>query len=243
MRKIALLTGIACITAANASAIELNPYAGIRLSAVQMQNDAKVLSDYSFSGVTHHENEVASEKHKDTIFGARIAGGIGTDIIYGKLRGELELGWNSDSKDDNNFDFTIINSATHNFETKTSVYDAMLNFYYDLNTGTKFSPFIGAGLGYAHLKVKTTTTGEFKGNVLNLEASDTANNFAWNVGAGVSYQVSDAFAIDLAYRYTDYGSVKETAATAVKGLGAKVNTDAKFDVISHEIMLGARYSF
>ena len=194
-------------------------------------------------GAYHFQNALANEKHKDDVWGLRFAAGAATPVKYGQVRGEFELGWNDDAKDSNNFPFKVINTYNHKFATELSVYSAMLNVYYDIDTGTKFTPYVGGGIGMAHLKNKTKVTGSTPAGALNLGSSESENNFAWNIGAGVSYALNDKVSIDAGYRYSDYGNVKESVSQKVPGLGAPLNVDGKYDVTSHEFLIGARYAF
>lgn len=244
MNKTLLLASVAtALFAANANAVELNPYVSAKAAFVKMKNDANVVSDYSASGVTHYQNSFANEKHKDDVWGLRFAAGAATPVKYGQVRGEFELGWNDDAKDSNNFAFKIKDTYNHKFATELSVYSAMLNVYYDIDTGTKFTPYVGAGIGYAHLKNKTKVTGSTPAGALNLGSSESENNFAWNVGAGVSYALNDKVSLDAGYRYSDYGNIKESVSQKVSGLKEPLNVNGKYDVTSHEFLLGARYSF
>lgn len=245
MKKTALLVGIGVLAiSANAMALELTPYAAVRAGAVVNQNDANVNSLYRFK-VTGYENTLSNDKHSDTVFGARVAFGAAADFEkYGALRGELELNWNDDAKDSNDFEFKIHKKYNHKFQTKTQVYGAMANLYYDVNTGTKFTPFIGAGAGMAHVKVASTAQGLVEKEAFSIGGSASDNNFAWNVGAGLAYNISDSIALDIMYRYTDLGSVKSTDTIAMGDLLKRtLATDAKFDVATHEVMFGARYRF
>lgn len=246
MKKTTLMImGMACTLGANAMATELSPYAALRLGMARVQNDATVSSEYSYSGKTIYKNQIADTDHTDNVFGAHAAFGIGADFAeYGAVRGELELNWNSDAKDNNNFDFAIKNKYTHKYETKTSVYGAMANLYYDMYTGTKFTPFVGGGIGWAHIKTSSTATGTVaEGMAMNISGDVSDNNFAWNVGAGISYALNDHIAFDISYRYSDFGSIDESAKISAPGLDALVNIDSKFDITSHEVMIGARYAF
>ena len=243
MKKTIFLTSAICLLGANANAFELTPYAGLRIAGIYSNNETNVLSDYSFGGETHHNNTISDTTHSDIHFGGRAAVGAETPIPYGTLRAEAEFGWNSDFTDDNDFPFEITNLYTHNYETTTSIYDAMLNFYYDINTGTKFVPFVNAGIGYAHIKTSSLSTGEALGITINVEQDSIADNFAWNVGAGLAYNLSENIALDIAYRYTNYGTVKDDAAKTIPNLGKKLYLDGEFDISSHEVMIGARYKF
>lgn len=243
MKKTIFLTSAICLLGANANAFELTPYAGLRIAGIYSNNETNVLSDYSFGGKTHHNNTISDTTHSDIHFGGRAAVGAETPIPYGTLRAEAEFGWNSDFTDDNDFPFEIDNLYTHNYETTTSIYDAMLNFYYDINTGTKFVPFVNAGIGYAHVEISSLATGNIPGGVLDIEIDSKADNLAWNVGAGVSYNLNENLAFDIAYRYTNYGSVTDSAAENILNLGKLLYINGDIDVSSHEVMIGARYKF
>jgi outer membrane autotransporter protein len=104
----------------------------------------------------------------------------------------------------------------------------MFNAYYDIDTGTRFTPYVGAGLGYAHLKAKAN------GDVYG---SESADNLAWQLGAGVSYAATDNISVDLGYRYTDYGSLTSKYSDEDGSEKFKIDSDA------NEFYLGVRYAF
>lgn len=148
MNRTLLLAGVAAtLFAVNANAMDFDQYISAKGAFVKMENDADVNSHYSFSGMKHHYNKILDNKHKDDVWGIRLAYGAATPVKYGKLRGELEFGWNDDAKDSSTNAFKVVTPSTVNATTETSVYSAMLNVYYDIETGTKFTPYIGAGLG------------------------------------------------------------------------------------------------
>ena len=245
MKKIILLTGIStAILAANANALEYGQYMSLKAALSKIQNETTAISDYSFGGTTHHTNTLSDKTHKDNVWGVRAAYGLMTPVKYGKLRGEIELGANDKAKENNQFDFTITNTYRHNFEIETTVYSAMFNLYYDIDTGTKFTPYIGGGVGYARVKSKAKVYGSTPYGDINMSSTSHDNNFAWQLGFGVSYAVNDKWDIDLGYRYSDYGNAKDSIASSIiPGLDSVLYADADYSITSHEIMLGVRYSF
>ncbi len=244
MNKIALLNGIsAALLSINVSAAEYNPYFSLKGSISQIQNDTTAVSDYSFGGVTHHINTLSDKTHKDSVFGLKAALGTSKALKYGQLRGELELASSETSKEHNQFNFKISKNYIHNFDIKTSYYSAMLNLYYDIDTGTKFTPYIGGGIGYARVKSKAVVTGDIPGGHLDISSSTHENNFAWQLGFGVSYQVTNNIDLDFGYRYSDYGNAKDSVTTPIPNLGAPLYADAKYSITSQEVLLGFRYSF
>lgn len=108
------------------------------------------------------------------------------------------------------------------------------NVYWDLHNESQFTPFISAGAGlafnYTGYDFKTLS-GE------NVSADDRFVNFAWNVGAGLSYMVNEALSVDAAYRFVDLG-YNEVSAT---------RNGQKFEVgnqpYNNEFSVGLRFSF
>ena len=88
-----------------------------------------------------------------------------------------------------------------------------------------FEPYVMGGLGMAWNKADSTR--ETKG--------DEKMSFAWTVGAGVGYRLTQCWGIDLGYRYVDLGEAR----SKIKATGDRI----KKDVRSHDIILSARYYF
>jgi opacity protein-like surface antigen len=104
-------------------------------------------------------------------------------------------------------------------EVKT--WGLLANVYYDFMPEQKFSPYVSGGLGAAR------HTGELTiGNVTD-DASDTV--FAYQLGAGASYDIAEHTALFGGYRY--FG----TSDADFDGLEA--------DYDAHELRVGIRYGF
>lgn len=103
-----------------------------------------------------------------------------------------------------------------------------LNLYYDIQTGTPFVPYIGAGAGLAFNYVEYSGEGAMGGSM-----SENFTNFAWNVGAGVAYNFNENFAVDLGYRFMMMG-YNEVSSGAYKISNQPYN---------NEFMLGLRFTF
>ena len=153
-----------------------------------------------------------SFKKSKNVGGFRLAYGMIFPAGDNNVRAEIEYGYNGKVK---------VSDEDSKSETKSQA--LMLNGYYDFNTGTAFTPYVGAGLGYARLK----------NTLSNDEASysKSKGNFAWQVGAGVSYAVNNNVDIDLAYRFMDYGKVDHK------------DNRGKAKMRGNEFSLGVRYNF
>ena len=77
----------------------------------------------------------------------------------------------------------------------------------------------------------------FSARGYNANFDDHRTTFAWNVGAGVAYNVNDALYIDAAYRYVDLGYTE--ASGSLGGDQIKVGSRP----YNHEFMLGLRFAF
>ena len=64
------------------------------------------------------------------------------------------------------------------------------------------------------------------------------SDFAWSLGAGVSYDITQSIAADFSYQYLDLGEAKT-------GMSQFAPLDERFegDLETHELKAGIRYSF
>lgn len=135
----------------------------------------------------------------------------------------------------------------------------LLNGYFDLGTWYGITPFVGAGIGFAHHNLKGGNTdtlnvsGPYFDNVTGaqvgglqtgvsggfLQAKDQTK-LAWALHAGLGYDVTQNLKFEVAYRYLNMGSV------TTGGINCYCNaTYAGFkvkDVESHDVKLGLRWA-
>ena len=79
----------------------------------------------------------------------------------------------------------------------------MFNVYRDFSTEKKFSPYVGVGIGNAHIEMKDYTTTVAGTDVAVTD--DGRSVFAWDIKGGVNYEVSDSSTLysELSYQQTD----------------------------------------
>jgi opacity protein-like surface antigen len=87
----------------------------------------------------------------------------------------------------------------------------MANAYIDLGTWWCLTPFVGAGVGGAYNRITgLTDVGFISGagtSAFGYTLADTATwSLAWNVQAGLTYNVNNNFKVDFSYRYLSLGS-------------------------------------
>ena len=117
------------------------------------------------------------------------------------------------------------NQASASGELRT--FTLMANAWYDFDMGSNFTPYIGGGVGYADNEL---THG--------LLADGSGGDFAWQLGAGVNYKISDGTSVGLGYRYLDAGDIQVTLATRLGGPPAV----ASYDVESHSVLANINFA-
>ncbi len=148
-------------------------------------------------------------KANKELFGTHVAYGVQA----GYVRGELELNNSRDIKRN------YIGEMDHFRLYKHSV---MANAYFDYLTCTPWTPYVGAGIGSAYLKADDGSNAK------------SVYNLAWQVMAGLTYDINSHWTLDAGYRYADLGRIR-------KNLGEGHVT--KLTARDHEILLGVRYTF
>ena len=105
----------------------------------------------------------------------------------------------------------------------------MVNAFYDINTNSNWTPYLGGGLGYSRVTFDNLSAG---GVTL---IDDSADAFSWQFKAGVSYQFNPSISMNVAYRYyaTDNLAFKDAAGAPVTSGGTR----------THNAEVGVRFHF
>ncbi|MFM8293102.1 MAG: outer membrane protein, partial [Microcystaceae cyanobacterium] len=74
----------------------------------------------------------------------------------------------------------------------------MINAYYDFPVSEQFRPYIGAGIGTYNARINDLSPPGFGGFVAN---GDSADRFAFQLRAGISYLFTPNFEVFTGYRY------------------------------------------
>jgi opacity protein-like surface antigen len=151
-----------------------------------------------------HEDEL----HGEVDNGFLIGGAIGAQISD-NFRAEIEVSHaNLDTKTEVE-DYVLFDSgASYSAKDDDELNELfiMANLWFSFPISSVFSPYIGGGVGVAHVDADFGV-GEFQVNTTQppdtFSASIDADswNFAYQLGAGILIGLSDHFAIDLGYRF------------------------------------------
>jgi opacity protein-like surface antigen len=107
-----------------------------------------------------------------------------------------------------------------------TVWSLLANVYYDFINSSPVTPYLSAGLGVADIEVSSlreSSTG------MRIVTGDDDIVFAYQLGAGIGYQVSPGIVLDMKYRYF---------ATSEPEFGV-----ARSEFASHHFFAGARFFF
>jgi opacity protein-like surface antigen len=228
-----------------AQAFTFNPYVSNKLSfSMVNKTDSKSVTT-AHIGDNVQSARIELSNGDDSVFGNRLAVGVAFPIekIFGTVRTELEWGWNSTASTKEKFttydrflngDYVsgYMSAAPGEYKNEVGINTFMLNVYYDFDTKTAFTPYVGFGLGMALVNFKTPLYDE------------NDNTMAWSIGAGVAYAINNNISIDFGYRYTDLGKAQlETKFQPDWVISGPLPTKVEHSLAMHDFTLGVRYTF
>lgn len=134
-----------------------------------------------------------------------------------KVGGALAVGYNFNTNFDvpvrAELEYAIRSTANFDFDDRTIrarvPQSLFANFYLDFVNSTDFTPYVGGGVG------------------LGFVGSDT--NFAWNVGGGLAYNLTEDWKVNVGYRYVSLGEFEDRHVSGMYN--------------AHEIYTGVQYEF
>jgi opacity protein-like surface antigen len=176
-------------------------------------------------------------------FEPAFTGGVGVGYIWGPVfRTDFTVDIHSLSQAKYNGAQGYVNGTAQavSVNDKTSFLSTilLLNAYYDIHTGTPFTPYVGGGLGFTvnALSRDITSTDSFTGTTVTASGSTNDVQFAAAAMAGVNWELSTFTSLDVNYRYLYMG-----------GSGTNVtinNINSAVDIGSineHQIRAGFRF--
>ena len=265
----------AVMFAPSAFAYEITPYVGLGIVVDKANTSAKrVAFDSANLPVINFPNPdlgaVAGafmpNAGNDMDFDMAFAGEITAGVKIDNVRLEAEVALRSASEDDykifdGNIEMSMGDIAPGSVNIPTEIETAtkvrhnsyLFNMFYDFDLGTRWTPYVGAGIGLGVYHQKAIVEidieedeieianpgnpilelpGVAAGMLAKLQqyeremtvADDTLYRFEWQVSAGIAYNFNEDWALDLGYRFNS-------------------STVGGEFVYAHEIKLGARYMF
>ena len=158
----------------------------------------------------------------DTDLGPVVMGTVGHALGNG-MRLEGEISWRR-----NNLDSASLRlpTASGSVDTEGNLQNraVMVNGVYDFQFGSSITPFVLGGIGVSRVDVEVTQIGS---RSLNFEDDEIV--FAYQVGAGLTYQLTESISLDVSYRF--FGTPQ------VDSGGTEINN------LHHNGLVGLSYQF
>jgi opacity protein-like surface antigen len=180
---------------------------------------ASWLSDADFDG-SNPAIRLRSEVEFDP--GVHLGAAIGYD--FGRFRFEGEFGYRSNEfKEMKDIELNGLPLGNLDADGDLDAFLFMVNGFYDFDTGTKFTPYLGGGIGFASLEINDISIA----GIINGDEDDSV--FAYQLAGGVGYEITEQIVVDLSYRFV---------ATADPDFGT-----IESEYHSHTLMAGIRFFF
>lgn len=170
---------------------------------------------YTDFNVNSKKDSAADKAKVELGSGWHMSGALG--YKYGYFRVEGEYIYRDDS--DDTYEYT---STAHKTILESDSF--MANAYLDIMPNYWISPYITGGIGLTRLDLETYDI-PVGGGLKSEEEKNSADNFTWQVGAGLSLRINRCLNLDAGYRYIDMGEIDDA------------------DINAHEWYGGLRYTF
>lgn len=257
MKKFTLsAVAFTCFTASvasHAATLAESAYVSAKLGASSVANyDNKSSFTYNTVATSTSSTDSAKLSNDDKIvFTGNVAYGVNFAPAYNvPVRLEVEYAYHSKASVNSSASGSPVVSVGGldideiNYQHDITLQSYMLNGYYDFTNRSRFTPYISAGIGLAHTKLKTDAV--LTSSTTTIEdgvGSHTKSHIAWGLGAGFAYEINPKLHLDVAYRYLNGGDVTNKLHYINQSTSDTVEVENKVKVDAHDLTLGLRYSF
>jgi len=132
-------------------------------------------------------------------------------------------------------------NGTNEFQADIQSWLGLANAYIDMGNWCGFTPYVGAGIGFASISVMGLKDINEAHNGVYYADDHTNTNFAWALYAGTAYDVTPQVTLDLTYRYAQLGDAKSGIARDAYTTNAPYSGEFIKNISSNDLMLGFRY--
>lgn len=180
------------------------------------------------------QNVDAGKTNWDFDLGIGANGALGYD--FGSFRADAEFTYLS-----SNFVFDVHKTDrranTAKADDTLTVLAGTANAWYDLDTGTAWSPYIGVGVGAANLQVKLRTSPDAKKPYFD----GNGWGFVYKAGVGVAVEVLSGFSLVAGYQF--FGTLETTVTDGKNSTAATDDHTVKPTLMAHGLNVGLRFLF
>jgi opacity protein-like surface antigen len=137
--------------------------------------------------------------------------------------------------------------GTNEYTADIKSWLGLANAYIDMGNWCGFTPYIGAGIGFATISVEGLRDDGLSYGVFANSPSiaygvdKTKTNFAYAFYAGASFDVTQQVSLDLSYRWANLGSAASGPVTTYDSTVAAYSGQHLKDITSNDVLFGVRY--
>ncbi|GJD49499.1 hypothetical protein OPKNFCMD_2230 [Methylobacterium crusticola] len=255
--RISAALGLGLLGAAPALAADLLPPPPPPPAApVEIGGGWYLRGDFTASDFRHPKDDTLPGTDGAKLVGFRLSDtdGYGGGVGY-RFNSFLRADITVDARTRSRFrDYSSRTLFTEGFNTeagKLDVLTGLFNVYADLGTWWGFTPYVGAGVGFASKRFHdawtgttcfTTTCGDTQPiyaigpQGYDARSSHTALSLAWAAMAGLSYEIGAGVSIDASYRYLEIGKART-------GFDVYTQNTRIKDIAANEFRVGLRWAF
>jgi opacity protein-like surface antigen len=173
-----------------------------------------------------------------------IGGGIGRYFTC-NLRGDITYDHRHES-DVTGRNLNVFSPANGDIKFKMSNDVVLANVYYDFDTRSRFTPYLGIGLGFTKNEIGAASgivasTASFNGGGTLSSPSSSNWSAAAAAMAGFTVALRQELLLDAGYRFLYLGNA--STGKVVDQLGRGAGPDRLEDLHAHEFRVGLRYQF
>jgi opacity protein-like surface antigen len=132
-------------------------------------------------------------------------------------------------------------AGTNEYTADIKSWLGLANAYIDLGCWRGFTPYVGAGIGFATISVDGLKDTNIPQNSVLFGDDHSTTNFAWALYAGTSYDITPQLSLDLSYRYANLGTASSGVVSAYNNPANNYSGLFVKDITSNDLLLGFRY--
>lgn len=153
--------------------------------------------------------------------------------------GGIGLRFNEFFRSDLDLQFRTNKTAREELYNKIDSNTLWLNNSVNLTDFHEMTPYLTFGVGISSNKVKKYYNANFADGILSVTTFDKKENrFAWNIGAGTTYKLSNLLHFDFSYKFVNLGQFKTNGFTVNNLTSDRTNFKDKGRLKSHELLAG-----
>jgi opacity protein-like surface antigen len=165
-------------------------------------------------------NELGFSGSQKFEYGAGYSVGVAFGNITEPIRFEGEVSYRH-----NEFESVDGISIPSGYSIETSQQNFLFNGYFDFNSGSSFTPYLTAGAGFSRVEADI--------NLMPISDEFDDTLFAYQIGAGVGYVISEIMTFDFRYRFLS------AADPEFSYPGGTVEAE----IFSHKLTIGVHMAF